>query len=551
MATKFQFGGRRITLPGVYSQIKSGRNNPTLDSDYGIVLIIASAPGQVRGGVGISGTNESGKDAIYEIRDLLQLQEFIGGTYNSKPYIGKVGEILFKPNRFDPGCSRVLLVKPFTTTPATYTLDLTSGSNGGKLVFKTRDEGLAVNGTLHTVGSDDYLIAGYSYTIEAGERDSSKWIMKFWVSTYKGDFEDVDNSIPYDEVNFDRARPRLIAKSIEFDNMTDLLDWAQSNKDFTSYFIYDDVNSSVKGTGVITALEIGAIEGYQIPSVLSTESEVSGDFDKTLEALQDVDFNFVMYVSGDDVESDTNTIKLVSFLETSSKYNRFLVVGASNDTLTDSIATAQAFNSDKVIAVHSAIKKRSQLDPKGYRVWDSHYHAAYITGRLAGLPPQVPITFKAIEIDGLVSKLNVLNREDALDAGVLVTNWDADRGLYIVEQGINTLQDNDFTLNPDATSHVIQIKRIAAQLNKEIVVNAKRDLLANPVGVNRNTLSEKDVSDWLKGYLERKIATDDVDNLILSFSDITVTRQEDAYFVTYKFEPNSEIRIVFFTGFML
>ena len=219
MATKFQFGGRKITLPGVYSQIKSGRNNPTLDSDYGIVLIIASAPGQVRGGSGISGANANGKDSIYEIRDLLQFQEFVGGTYDENPYIGKVGEILFKPNRFDVGASKIVIVKPFTTTAATYTLDLTSGSNGGKIVFKTRDEGLAANGTLHTVGDDSYLIAGYSYTIEAGERDSAKWIMKIWVSTYKGDFEDVDNSIPYDEVNFDRARPRLVAKSIEFDNM--------------------------------------------------------------------------------------------------------------------------------------------------------------------------------------------------------------------------------------------------------------------------------------------------------------------------------------------
>lgn len=541
MATKFQFARRTVRLPGAYSQIVSGRNNPPLDLDYGRLLIIANAVEQIRGGAGINGEFSSGKDSIYEFNSLNDLQSFIG---QGEWY--KAVEAMFKPNRFDPGVSKVFVVKPFTTTSSTLSLVLETGSNGGTLALKTIDEGLLTKGILEEIDTVDYLTKGYAYTVEAGERDPSKYILKFWLATYTGEHTD---TYAFNEITKPNARPQLIAKSVEFDNMQTLIDWANTDKSLAGYFSVLST-SVIKGTGAVDPTEIALLDGYQV-ALAGTEEAVSGDFTDMLEAISDLNYNAVMYVSGDDVEVDSNTIMLLSHLDTEAKFDKFLVVGGSNDTLSDSIATAAAFNSDKVICVHGGIKKRSQVSPTGFRIWDSFYHAAYIAGRLLGLPPQVPITFKAIDVDGVVSNLKERDCEDALDAGVLVTNLDTDRGLFVVEQGINTLQDNDYTLNPDATSHVIQIKRIAAQLNKEIIINAKRQLLSQPAGVNRNTLSENDVSEWLDSYLARKVATTTLDNLIISYEDITVTRVEDAYFITYKFNPNSEINKLFFTGFML
>lgn len=539
MATKFQFAGRTIRLPGIYSRIVSGRNNPPLDLDYGRLLIIAQ-PEQIRGGSGINGENASGKDSIYEIRDLNEMREFVGqGVWF------KAAEALFQPNRFDPGVSRVFIVKASQTTQSTLTLGLEDGTNGGTLTLKTLDEGILANGVIEEIDSVDYLKAGYAFTVEPGVRDSSKWVIKFWLSTYTGEASD---GHAFDENSVKSARPRLLAQSIEFNNMADLIDWADSNKDLAKFFIISSTN--VKGSGEVNPLEIGALDGFVLSSG-ATETSADADFDAVLSAIRDLDYNLVMYKSGEDLESDPNSIKLISHLELEAKHDKFLIAGGSDDDLSETISTSRAINSDKVILSHGAVKKVSKVSASGFRVWNSLVHASYIAGRLAGLPPQVPITFKAIQIDGLVDNLTQIEREDALDAGVLVTNYDGDRGLFVVDQGINTLQDNDFTLNPNSTSHVIQIKRIAAQLNKELIVNGKRDLLSNPSGVNRNTLSERDIIDWTKGYLLRKIATDDVDNLILSFQNVTVTRQEDAYFVTYEFDPNSEIRIVFFTGFML
>lgn len=539
MATKFQFDGKTIRRPGAYSRILSGRNNPPLDLDYGKLLIIAEE-NKVMGGSGINGEHSKGKDSIYELRDINELRDFVNqGIWY------KCAEHLFKPNKFDNGISKAYIVRPYTTTASTLTLELEEGANGGILTLKTLDEGILANGVVETINAIKYLVAGYAYTIETGERDSTKYLLKFWVSTYRGAAADL---YPFDEISKTTARPQLLFKSAEFNNMSELISWANTSRDLSKYFKVTATN--IKGTGAVDPTEIAALTGFRV-STGATETAGTSDFNNMLEAIKDLDYNVVMYISGEDIESDANTLKIIDHIETESKFDKFLIVGGSDDNLSESISSAKALNSDKVILVHGGVKKRSKISPTGFRSWSSHIHASYICGRLLGLAPQVPLTQKAIDIDDVISSLSNRDIEDALDSGVITTNFDQDRGLFTVEQGINTLQDNDFTLNENGASHVIQLKRIAAQINKELIINAKRQLLSQPNGVNRNTLPTKVVQDWTKSYLQRKIATPDSDNLILSFSDVTVTRQEDAYFVQYKFEPNSEIRIVFFTGFML
>ena len=93
--------------------------------------------------------------------------------------------------------------------------------------------------------------------------------------------------------------------------------------------------------------------------------------------------------------------------------------------------------------------------------------------------------------------------------------------------------------------------RIVAQINRELVVNAEIDLLGQENGVNVNSLSPNDVKNWTVFYLQSRVATETADNLILAFQDVTVTRQEDAYFVTYKIRVNNEINKLFFTGYLI
>jgi len=68
------------------------------------------------------------------------------------------------------------------------------------------------------------------------------------------------------------------------------------------------------------------------------------------------------------------------------------------------------------------------------------------------------------------------------------------------------LQKNTYLLNDDGTTHSKQLYRIAHQINKEIIITAKAELLKNPNGTNRNTLSELDVQQWVKRFLSSKVA---------------------------------------------
>jgi hypothetical protein len=170
---------------------------------------------------------------------------------------------------------------------------------------------------------------------------------------------------------------------------------------------------------------------------------------------------------------------------------------------------------------------------------------------MASLAPQIPLTFKKVGVDGLSHILNDSDQEICLDSGILTTIYDSDSADFRVLQGINTLQNNTYVLNSDSTSFSIQLNRIISQLNRELIVKAKTELLQNPQGVNRNTLSAAYLKNWIETYLQTKVATGTVDNLILSYQDVTVTFVQDSYFATYSVVANSEITKIFITGFMI
>lgn len=545
MATSFIFGGKKIKLPGAYSRIVSGRNNPPLNLDFGKVLIV-DIDNFIPGGSGISGTHYSGKDAIYTFDSLPEFRDFaFSGVWH------KAAEYLFNPLTGAAGASQISVVRPYTTVPATLTFTAVGGgANGGVFKVKTLDEGSASNGTLDAT----FLKSGYAFKIEQGTVNTAKWTYNLYRGTYRGDVSDlIAPEVPFDETSLasSLANPQLILQSPEFNNIQTLLDWANSDEGFAKYLSLDST-SAVAGTGAVVIGDVPA--GFTVATG-STATAVAGDIEKVMDAIQDINFNFIIaWDSVDSPETSAEIQKLIVFAKSQSEYNPQLHVTdaiGDEDSLSGGVITAGFMDSDRVVYTFGTIKKRSQLSPTKMVKLHPIFHLAYHVGRLAGLPPQVPITYKALGIDGLGLKLTKKEQEQALDAGILATVYDELVGQYVVLQGVNTLQENDFTLNADGTSHVIQFRRIAAQLNAELKTNARKTLLANPAGVNKNTLSNTEVKNFTEGYLQRKIATDLEDNLILSFRNVTVTSQEDAKFVTYEFESNSEIRAIFFTGFAL
>jgi len=236
----------------------------------------------------------------------------------------------------------------------------------------------------------------------------------------------------------------------------------------------------------------------------------------------------------------TNTAKI--------KPDIYVAAGETVGEFASSITVAQSYDSQYVTTVHGGIKI-TDIGGKSFKEYDSIVHAAYLLGREAGLEPQVPLTFKNIGIQGELHALKDREVNQGLDAGVLMTRLDA--GSFEVVKGINTLQNNAFLVNPDGTTHSKQLARIIRQINKEIVVNAKQQLLKKPNGPNRNTVSPEDVKTWTEAFLNSKVATDTQDGLIISFSAVNVTVNGDAYEITYQFQPNFEVSFLIFNSIIV
>jgi len=548
MASKVYFNGRKIILPGTYSTIKSGLSNPPQNLDYGKIMIIDTGIGAgFGGGSGIDGENYKNSDSVYEFTDIQAYREFLKGGI-----LWKIAEPLFKPNGNNAGVSTVYHARAASTTSASMEFAPTGGgSNGGTVTIKVKDEGLVGNGETNASKTELYL--GYGYTFETSTVDSTKFVLKFFRGTFKGT---ADDGIPFNETEKEDTKRELLFTSSEFENMEEVLYWMSTNRDFNSVFTFS-AGSSI-GDGSITTDDLTVISGIQVASG-GTEDYSTDNLDKVFESIKDLDYTFVLCTEyGDKAQSAMNGKILSHLNDVDTRFDKFMIVGGGDNSSefgsganNSSIDTAIHYNSDKVIVTHGGIKKVCQTSPTGFRKLPSLYHAALHLGRIAGLAPQVPPTFKAIDVDGLEHNLTTREQEIALNAGVLVTVYDRDFQDFIILQGVNTLQNNDFLVNSDATSYSIQLKRIVSQINKELIINSKLQLLNQPSGVNRSTLSSKNVEDWVKGYLQRITATTTTDNLILSFRDVTVQVQDDAYKVSYGIVPNTEINKLFFTGFIL
>ena len=544
MATKYLFDNKQVMLPGAYSTIKSIVDNPPLVANYGRVLVIDNGTGAgFGGGSGINGELAQGANSIYRFSRLAEYQNFLkGGLF------WKAAQALFKPQIGVQGASEVLHVKAATTVAAKMTF---ATAAGGSFVFKTRDEGIVGNGVVTGTGSDMHLDKGYAFSVESGVRDTDKWILKVWRGSWTGNYDD---GLAYDEIVKANSIPVLVAQSPEFDNVQTLIDWGSSRK-FNELFVLDST-SAVVGTGEVTSADVSALDLYELASG-GTETYASTDLDDVLEVIQDVDYAILLndQFGVDNYDSALST-KIFTHLRDDAKFMKFMVIGGGADedefsTAGGSLDIAAYFNDVHALVVHGNVKEASQSAPEGLREWDTLIHSAYIAGRLAGLEPQVPLTNKSINIAGVVHPMTKVEKEIALEGGVICTNYNEYMQTFNVVQGINTLQDNERLINSNTTSFSIQIMRIVSQINRELVINANTELLSDERGVNINTLSPGTLVNWTKNYLQSRIATAEQDNLLMSYDNVTVTRQEDSYFVNYEITVNGEITKVFFTGFLL
>lgn len=542
MASTVIFNNRQITLPGAYSTIVSGENNPARNLDYGKVLIIDTGVFGTGfgGGAGINGTISQGQDAIYTFDNISDFRSFVkGGMY------WKIAEALFTPDPSNPaavGVSEILFVRAAKTTPAKLTFPST---DGGTFAVQTLDEGTVANGVL--TGTN--LSTGYGFMITPGVEDTSKWIMSFYVGSYTGTALD---GLPYGEISAAAAEPRLVVQSPEFDNIKTLIEWAQTDSTFAQAFQLDST-SEAKGEGTVSESDVTDLLNVYTPAAGGTETYNQTNFEAVLDQIVGLNYSFVFMDQFGNKANSALTKAYITHMNNAAKFPHFLFVGGYNVAAdySKSIELAQGFDSSYIQVTHGEVGLASDIAPQKYRWWTVMYNLCAQLGRTAGKEPMIPVTNKSIGVDRVRHILTESEQKKALKYGLLVTVKNDYLGKFVVLQGVNTLQDNANLFNAKGQSYSIQFMRIVAQINTELVVNAEIDLLGQENGVNVNTLSAGAIKDWTVAYLQSRTATNETDNLLLAFQDVVVTRKEDAWFTTYKIRVNNEITKLFFTGFLI
>lgn len=562
MAISVYFNNKKITLPGAYATVAAGEQNDPRALDYGKCLIIDTGsfykdkkfPGTQKplpnwgGGSGIQtgGTTpeNNGVNAIYRFDNIDDFRSFIkGGMY------WQLANALFFPDPSNPaavGVSEIMFVRAAQTTPATMTFQSTSA---GTLKITTLDEGDCANG----LGKDgnqatDNLATGYAFKIVPGTLDKSKYVLQIWRGSYTGV---ADDGISFNEVSLDDAikSPRLIIESPEVSTMTQLADWTKRSAEFNQLFRFDN-SSTIEENDKLVA---GDIKATFTPATGGAQTYNTTYFDQVLASITNLDNSFVFTdIHGVDAASDASITSLISHINNTAKFKKqlFIGVGESEGEFSSSLAAAQALNSAHVCVVHGGVGMPSNALGVGYRWWGVMYNLCSILGRTAGKAPQIPVTNKSIGVSKLKHQLTDTDKKKALNAGVLVTIYNESLQKFVVLQGINTLQNNEVLFTGEGESFSIQFMRIVDQINKELIVNSEIDLLAAENGVNSNTLSAGILKNWVENYLLTRTATATSDNLLLSYRNVTVTKKDDYYLVTYGIVINNEINKIFFTGFV-
>lgn len=424
-----------------------------------------------------------------------------------------------------------------------------TGIGGNSFIISDNITGstLAVSLVQFSGGVDGTMLStGYAAQMSVGDEDPNKFKIEFLEGTYRGKSPGGEHYSGLSEVN---SLPRLIATSVEFDNIDDLIQWSKNDYNFSKRFILDP-NWIINGTGAVDSADLVTYTDLNV-AVNGSENYNGTELDNVLKTIRELDNTFFLCDRWGDEAIGVENSKILAHIMNDAEMDKFMIVGGGIDEtkfdsgINSSISIAKFYDSPRVTVVHSGHKKYNSAGTSFERM-PAFYHAANVAGRLGGLEPQVPATFKNLKITEYLHNMNLKEREKALQGGVLHNRNVPGIG-SVINQAINTLQRNTHLINPDGTSFEISVMRIGAQLNKELILNLRPMF----IGHNSGTASPEDVKLAVERLLLSRTATDLTDNLILSFKNVKVRLIEDYYDISYGFVPNGPINKMFITGFML
>lgn len=425
---------------------------------------------------------------------------------------------------------------------------------------------------LGTVLSND-LFSGYGFRLERGK--SFGYSLVFYKGVSSTNYDTLNTTVdtywngtvvPNDDavagIHGQVLTPQVLFRSPDVNTLGQIKTWAAKSSDvknlFKSFVVTILGNNNLDDafySGDLT--QFTSLAPYNLIGG-ATETFNSADFDAAITAVTGADNTFFLATGFGSNSQSVNNLKIFSLLTSSDlKYDKYMIVGGGldadsfNGSTDDSCDVAKAYNSQHIMVVHAGGKVANAQQPNGLLTVSQFYKAANVLGRLAGCEPQTPVTFKDLSLVADLHALTDTEKQLAIDSGVTYTTYDSELNKFTVGYGLTTLQDNEFLVNSDGNSYDMAVERIKSQLNKSIIINAKRALFGGNNGPNRNTISPESLQTWLAGFLNKQIAKPTQDNLIIRWQNIIITVDQDIYNVTYEFVPNLPVSKIVFTGIML
>lgn len=562
------FGGQQVVEPGIYSQILGNVPSPIITASFANLFLIDTGSnglgvGQSKpafgGGSGAIGQLQQNGNSIYKFTDPISFQNFVRGGV-----LWDLANYLFTPSTRGIGPATVYFARAATTAAPQFTFVMPGpSSSAGSIVIDCINEGVCNNGV--TGGANGAISRGYGCKIKAGIFNTAAFIIEF----YQGQFRGLgDDGNPFDGITEANQQQVVVARSIEFINTAQFLAWAASDNSFARYFSIDP--TTVTSNLTIQAAVLTTYAGIQVFTGGTTTYSLSAlqaildnitDYDNSAFLVDD--YGVTPTVQSADIQGGCNKGGLSTFnqailthIQTQANFTqKAMYIGGGQDssqyTTNNNDGTkdmAIFYNTPLVVVLHSAVKVPATLGGLGlsYKYNSSLYGAALGCGRIAGLQPQVPGTFKDVRIIGLKHELKKSERVDALQHGILHYRNVANLG-WVINQSINTKQANTSIIYNDGTSPEISVMRIIHQLNKELILNGVQF-----VGGNINTVSGEDLVNFVNSYLLARTAEPLADNLIIAGPhQVTATYTNGAWAIRYCFIPNGPVNQLLFTGFML
>jgi hypothetical protein len=556
MAQRVVFNGRVYVEPTSQGRVVGGVNNAAAPLSFGNICLIDTGAttttglgagyGYGKGALDSSGNGRQINDMVYRFDDPHSMREAVKGGI-----IWDLVQYLFNPSNGAQGASTVFLIRAAQTAAAGDTLTMNDGKTW---IFTTKEEGTVCNG----VEVSSQLSKGYAVQLTMGVVDPTKVMFKFFRGIYKGqDFAGFE----FDGQTAAEASltPQLVCQSTELTAASaaaEFTAWAATNEDFQRLFTWSGTSQST-GTGVIdttaTTGDVALLAGNNLFAG-GTESYSSAAMDHVLASIPELDNSIFLAAEEGLNAAGTNNIKILSHVTSESDFKKHVVIGGgasstnfATGSTASSIDSAATLNSELAILAHGGFtipySLNKTIDVPKFPI----YKAAMVAGLMAGKEPQTPLTYKNLRVGKEAHQMTKTERIAALEGGVLHMKKHNRLG-WIINQGINTLQANDYMINNDGTSPEISISRIKEQLNREISQSASMTF----IGGNLYNASGGVIVEFVKSYLAGKLmVAGQQDGMIYWFGNVTAIRSGSTWNVSYDFQANSPINKIFTTGTIL